>query len=64
MSLSGSFLSPIPSATRNAADWWLSHWISELKAAKNSSQEAPAPTRPGPAGPLSPQLLLFSPRSL
>ncbi|KAI4552348.1 hypothetical protein MJT46_016999 [Ovis ammon polii x Ovis aries] len=51
-------------ATRNAADWWLSHWISELKAAKNSSQEAPAPTRLGSAGPLSAQLLLFSPGSL
>lgn len=51
-------------ATRNTADWWLSHWISELKAAKNSSQEAPAPTRLGSAGPLSAQLLLFSPGSL
>ncbi|XP_068850410.1 ATP-binding cassette sub-family C member 10 [Capricornis sumatraensis] len=51
-------------ATRNAADWWLSHWISELKAAKNSSQEAPAPTRLGSAGPLSAQLLLFSPGNL
>lgn len=64
VSLSGSFLSPIPPATRNTADWWLSHWISELKAAKNSSQEAPAPTRLGSAGPLSAQLLLFSPGSL
>lgn len=51
-------------ATRNAADWWLSHWISELKAAKNSSQEALAPTRLGSMGPLSAQLLLFSPGSL
>ncbi|XP_012496395.1 PREDICTED: multidrug resistance-associated protein 7 [Propithecus coquereli] len=51
-------------ATRNAADWWLSHWISQLKAAKNSSQEAPASTSPGSTGFFSPQLLLFSPRSL
>ncbi|XP_017530904.3 ATP-binding cassette sub-family C member 10 isoform X2 [Manis javanica] len=51
-------------ATRNAADWWLSHWISQLKAAKNSSQEAPALTSWGSAGLLSAQLLLFSPRSL
>ncbi|XP_058410287.1 ATP-binding cassette sub-family C member 10 isoform X3 [Diceros bicornis minor] len=51
-------------ATRNAADWWLSHWISELKTAKNSSQEAPTPTSPGSTGLLSAQLLLFSPGSL
>uniref|UniRef100_A0A8C8ZXC6 ATP-binding cassette sub-family C member 10 n=1 Tax=Prolemur simus TaxID=1328070 RepID=A0A8C8ZXC6_PROSS len=51
-------------ATRNAADWWLSHWISELKAAKNSSQEAPASTSPASAGFFFPQLLLFSPGSL
>ncbi|XP_027458884.2 multidrug resistance-associated protein 7 isoform X2 [Zalophus californianus] len=51
-------------ATRNAADWWLSHWISQLKADKNSSQEAPAPTSPGSTGLLSAQLLLFSPGSL
>ncbi|XP_045397975.1 ATP-binding cassette sub-family C member 10 isoform X2 [Lemur catta] len=51
-------------ATRNAADWWLSHWISELKAAKNSSQEAPASTSPASTGFFSPQLLLFSPGSL
>ncbi|XP_036104761.1 multidrug resistance-associated protein 7 [Molossus molossus] len=50
-------------ATRNAADWWLSHWISQLKAAKNSSEEVPAPNTPGAAGLLSAQLLLFSPRS-
>ncbi|KAM7136425.1 ATP-binding cassette sub-family C member 10 isoform 3-T3 [Molossus nigricans] len=50
-------------ATRNAADWWLSHWISQLKAAKNSSEEVPAPNTPGSAGLLSAQLLLFSPRS-
>nr|KAF6340857.1 ATP binding cassette subfamily C member 10 [Myotis myotis] len=49
-------------ATRNAADWWLSHWISQLKADKNSSQEVSVQTPPDPAGLLSPQLLLFSPR--
>ncbi|XP_028903290.1 ATP-binding cassette sub-family C member 10 isoform X1 [Ornithorhynchus anatinus] len=38
--------------TRNAADWWLSHWISQLKANENSTQ--------GAAAFLSPQLLLFS----
>ncbi|XP_042794788.1 ATP-binding cassette sub-family C member 10 isoform X3 [Panthera leo] len=51
-------------ATRNAADWWLSYWISQLKADKNSSQEAPAPSSPGSMGLLSAQLLLFSPGSL
>ncbi|XP_019312755.2 ATP-binding cassette sub-family C member 10 isoform X2 [Panthera pardus] len=51
-------------ATRNAADWWLSYWISQLKADKNSSQEAPAPNSPGSMGLLSAQLLLFSPGSL
>uniref|UniRef100_A0A8C3WXL7 ATP-binding cassette sub-family C member 10 n=1 Tax=Catagonus wagneri TaxID=51154 RepID=A0A8C3WXL7_9CETA len=51
-------------ATRNAADWWLSHWISQLKAAKNNSQEAPAPSSVGSTGLLSAQLLLFSPGSL
>ncbi|XP_037699129.1 multidrug resistance-associated protein 7 isoform X3 [Choloepus didactylus] len=51
-------------ATRNAADWWLSHWISQLKAEKNSSEEAPAPTSPVSTGLFSPQLLLFSPGSL
>ncbi|XP_029800371.1 multidrug resistance-associated protein 7 isoform X2 [Suricata suricatta] len=50
--------------TRNAADWWLSHWISQLKTDKNSSPEAPAPSSPGPTGLLSAQLLLFSPGSL
>uniref|UniRef100_A0A8C0RI89 ATP binding cassette subfamily C member 10 n=1 Tax=Canis lupus familiaris TaxID=9615 RepID=A0A8C0RI89_CANLF len=50
--------------TRNAADWWLSHWISQLKANKNNSQEVPAPTNPGSTGLLSAQLLLFSPRNL
>ncbi|XP_004473154.1 ATP-binding cassette sub-family C member 10 isoform X1 [Dasypus novemcinctus] len=51
-------------ASRNAADWWLSHWISQLKAPKNSSEEAPAPTSPDSTGLFSPQLLLFSPGSL
>uniref|UniRef100_A0A8C6BBI9 ATP-binding cassette sub-family C member 10 n=1 Tax=Monodon monoceros TaxID=40151 RepID=A0A8C6BBI9_MONMO len=51
-------------ATRNSADWWLAHWIAQLKAAKNSSQEAPAPTSLGSAGPLSAQLLFFFPGSL
>ncbi|XP_012874679.1 PREDICTED: multidrug resistance-associated protein 7 isoform X1 [Dipodomys ordii] len=52
-------------ATRNAADGWLSHWISQLKAARNnSSQVVPAPASPGSSGPLSAQLLLFSPGSL
>ncbi|XP_077017993.1 ATP-binding cassette sub-family C member 10 isoform X2 [Tamandua tetradactyla] len=51
-------------ATRNAADWWLSHWISQLKADKNSSEEAPAPTSPISSGLFSPQLLFFSPGSL
>ncbi|XP_006860661.1 PREDICTED: multidrug resistance-associated protein 7 [Chrysochloris asiatica] len=51
-------------ATRNAADWWLSYWISQLKTAKNSSQEAAAPTGPISSGLFSPQLLLFSPGSL
>lgn len=51
-------------ATRNAADWWLSHWISQLKAAKNNSQEAPAPSSLNSEGLLSAQLLLFSPGSL
>uniref|UniRef100_A0A8C9H7L8 ATP-binding cassette sub-family C member 10 n=1 Tax=Piliocolobus tephrosceles TaxID=591936 RepID=A0A8C9H7L8_9PRIM len=50
-------------ATRNAADWWLSHWISQLKA-ENSSQEAQASTSPASTGLFSPQLLLFSPRNL
>ncbi|XP_038617354.1 multidrug resistance-associated protein 7 [Tachyglossus aculeatus] len=40
--------------TRNAADWWLSHWISRLKASENGTQEAAAATL------LSPRLLLFS----
>uniref|UniRef100_A0A8C4L0W8 ATP-binding cassette sub-family C member 10 n=1 Tax=Equus asinus asinus TaxID=83772 RepID=A0A8C4L0W8_EQUAS len=51
-------------ATRNAADWWLSHWISQLKAAKNGSQEVLPSTSLGSTGLLSAQLLLFSPGSL
>ncbi|XP_077856027.1 ATP-binding cassette sub-family C member 10 isoform X8 [Macaca mulatta] len=50
-------------ATRNAADWWLSHWISQLKA-ENSSQEVQASTSPASTGLFSPQLLLFSPGNL
>ncbi|PNI77423.1 ABCC10 isoform 8 [Pan troglodytes] len=50
-------------ATRNAADWWLSHWISQLKA-ENSSQEAQPSTSPASMGLFSPQLLLFSPGNL
>ncbi|XP_029417476.1 multidrug resistance-associated protein 7 isoform X2 [Nannospalax galili] len=50
-------------ATRNADDWWLSHWISQLKAARNSSKEEPASSSSGSMGLLSPQLLLFSPGS-
>ncbi|KAM5262891.1 ATP-binding cassette sub-family C member 10 [Ctenodactylus gundi] len=45
-------------ATRNAADWWLSYWISVLKAAGNGSEEPPSD--PGPVGLSSGQLLLFS----
>ncbi|MBZ3870188.1 Multidrug resistance-associated protein 7 [Sciurus carolinensis] len=51
-------------ATCNAADWWLSHWISQLKAARNSSQEGLASTSPGFSRLFSAQLLLFSPGSL
>uniref|UniRef100_A0A7N9D4W9 ATP-binding cassette sub-family C member 10 n=1 Tax=Macaca fascicularis TaxID=9541 RepID=A0A7N9D4W9_MACFA len=51
------------SATQNAADWWLSHWISQLKA-ENSSQEVQASTSPTSTGLFSPQLLLFSPGNL
>uniref|UniRef100_A0A7N9CCA8 ATP-binding cassette sub-family C member 10 n=1 Tax=Macaca fascicularis TaxID=9541 RepID=A0A7N9CCA8_MACFA len=50
-------------ATQNAADWWLSHWISQLKA-ENSSQEVQASTSPTSTGLFSPQLLLFSPGNL
>ncbi|XP_051008844.1 ATP-binding cassette sub-family C member 10 [Acomys russatus] len=51
-------------ATRNGADWWLSHWLSQLKAARNSSEEGPASSSPGSTGLVSPRLLLFSTRSL
>ncbi|XP_055245671.1 ATP-binding cassette sub-family C member 10 isoform X5 [Gorilla gorilla gorilla] len=50
-------------ATRNTADWWLSYWISQLKA-ENSSQEAQPSTSPASMGLFSPQLLLFSPGNL
>ncbi|XP_055468882.1 ATP-binding cassette sub-family C member 10 isoform X1 [Psammomys obesus] len=49
-------------ATRNGADWWLSHWLSQLKAARNSSEEG-ALSSPDSTGLLSPPLLLFSQRS-
>ncbi|XP_074093124.1 ATP-binding cassette sub-family C member 10 isoform X2 [Macrotis lagotis] len=49
--------------TRNAADWWLSHWISQLKKAENGSQELWHLTSQAPSL-LSPQLLLFSPGGL
>ncbi|XP_077876096.1 ATP-binding cassette sub-family C member 10 isoform X3 [Ictidomys tridecemlineatus] len=51
-------------ATSNAADWWLSHWISQLRAARNSSEEMLASTSPGSPRLFSAQLLLFSPGSL
>ncbi|KAF6112505.1 ATP binding cassette subfamily C member 10 [Phyllostomus discolor] len=50
-------------ATRNAADWWLSHWVSQLKTAGNDSQEVAAPITLDSTGLLSAQLLLFSPGS-
>ncbi|XP_072498338.1 ATP-binding cassette sub-family C member 10 isoform X1 [Notamacropus eugenii] len=49
--------------TRNAADWWLSHWISQLKIAENGSQELLHINNQAPSL-LSPQLLLFSPGGL
>ncbi|XP_043861170.1 ATP-binding cassette sub-family C member 10 isoform X2 [Dromiciops gliroides] len=49
--------------TRNAADWWLSHWISQLKMAGNDSQELWQLPSHEPSLP-SPQLLLFSPGGL
>ncbi|XP_072498341.1 ATP-binding cassette sub-family C member 10 isoform X3 [Notamacropus eugenii] len=53
----------IQSGTRNAADWWLSHWISQLKIAENGSQELLHINNQAPSL-LSPQLLLFSPGGL
>ncbi|XP_015846686.3 ATP-binding cassette sub-family C member 10 [Peromyscus maniculatus bairdii] len=51
-------------ATRNGADWWLSHWLSQLKTARNSSQEGPASSSPGSTVLFSPPpLLLFSSRN-
>lgn len=53
-------------ATRNGADWWLSYWISQLKADGNHSLESSAPSSPQVAAPqlLSARLLLFSPGNL
>ncbi|XP_023575461.1 multidrug resistance-associated protein 7 isoform X2 [Octodon degus] len=45
-------------ATRNAADWWLSYWISQLRARGNGSGEVLASATQGTSG------LLFSPGSL
>ncbi|XP_052048462.1 ATP-binding cassette sub-family C member 10 [Apodemus sylvaticus] len=50
-------------ATRNGADWWLAHWLSQLKAGRNGSKEDPASSSPGSTGLFSPRLLLFSPGS-
>ncbi|XP_038198703.1 ATP-binding cassette sub-family C member 10 [Arvicola amphibius] len=47
-------------ATRNGADWWLSHWLSRLKTAGNSSKEGPAFSSPGSTVLFSPPLLLSS----
>uniref|UniRef100_A0A8I5ZL94 ATP-binding cassette sub-family C member 10 n=1 Tax=Rattus norvegicus TaxID=10116 RepID=A0A8I5ZL94_RAT len=51
-------------ATRNGADWWLAHWLSQLKAGRNSSEERPASSSPRSMGFFSPRLLLFSPGNL
>lgn len=51
-------------ATRNAADWWLSYWISQLRAGGNGSGEVPASAPQGASGLFSLKLLLFSPGSL
>ncbi|ERE90649.1 multidrug resistance-associated protein 7 isoform X2 [Cricetulus griseus] len=51
-------------ATRNGADWWLSHWLSQLKTGRNSSKEGPASSSPGSTVVFSPPLLLFSSRNL
>ncbi|KAK7815528.1 hypothetical protein U0070_005640 [Myodes glareolus] len=50
-------------ATRNGADWWLSHWLSQLKTARNSSKEGPSSSSPGSTVLFSPPLLLFSSRN-
>ncbi|KAM7318619.1 hypothetical protein ACRRTK_021731 [Alexandromys fortis] len=47
-------------ATRNGADWWLSHWLSQLKTAGNSSKEGPASSSPDSTVLFRPPLLLFS----
>ncbi|GAB1301114.1 ATP-binding cassette sub-family C member 10 [Apodemus speciosus] len=49
--------------TRNGADWWLAHWLSQLKAGRNGSEEDPASSSPGSTGLFSPRLLIFSPGS-
>ncbi|EDL23498.1 ATP-binding cassette sub-family C member 10 isoform mrp7A [Mus musculus] len=51
-------------ATRNGADWWLAHWLSQLKAGRNGSREDPASCSPGSTALFSPRLLLFSPGNL
>ncbi|XP_029387255.1 multidrug resistance-associated protein 7 isoform X4 [Mus pahari] len=51
-------------ATRNGADWWLAHWLSQLKASRNGSGEGPASSSPGSTAFFSPRLLIFSPGSL
>ncbi|KAM9005458.1 multidrug resistance-associated protein 7 isoform X1 [Sarcophilus harrisii] len=63
LSLAIIFFLLLMQGTRNAADWWLSHWISQLKRAENGSQELWHLTSQAPSV-LSPQLLLFSPGGL
>ncbi|XP_020832519.1 ATP-binding cassette sub-family C member 10 isoform X1 [Phascolarctos cinereus] len=63
LSLAILFFLLLMQGTRNAADWWLSHWISQLKIAENGSQELGRLTSQAPSL-LSPQLLLFSPGGL
>ncbi|XP_040892605.1 ATP-binding cassette sub-family C member 10 isoform X2 [Toxotes jaculatrix] len=46
-------------ASKNISDWWLSHWISELK---NNGSTRPNGSSPGAIS--SPHLLLFSPGGL
>ncbi|XP_036624800.1 multidrug resistance-associated protein 7 isoform X2 [Trichosurus vulpecula] len=63
LSLAFLFFLLLMQGTRNAADWWLSHWISQLKKVENGSQELWHLTSQAPSL-LSPQLLLFSPGGL
>ncbi|XP_044528646.1 ATP-binding cassette sub-family C member 10 [Gracilinanus agilis] len=63
LSLAIIFFLLLMQGTRNAADWWLSHWISQLKIAENDSQEMQHLTSQAPSL-LSPHLLLFSPGDL